>query len=81
MIRQMPIYEFMEFKNRIEKATGFACFETQPDDQAVFYGTSSKFDDFKTAVGKELSTGSIAFLMDTGKKFMYSILADKWYEI
>ena len=81
MLAQMPIHEFMEFKNRVEKNTGFACYETQPDDQAVWYGLSSDFNDFKTEVGNELSTGNIAFLMDTGKKHMYSRKTHQWYQI
>lgn len=81
MIQLMPISEFNGFKNRVEKATGFTCFETQPDDQTVWYGTSDKFDDFKEMVGEEFPTGTIAYLMDTSKKNMYSKTKKQWYVI
>lgn len=73
--------EFLEFKNSIAASTGFTAYEVNPGDQQTWFGTSSKFEDFKTAVEGKLNTGTIAFLMDTGKKYMYSTYTEAWYQV
>ena len=73
--------EMLEFKKQLEEDTGFVCYEVQPGDQTTFFGTSDKFDDFKTAVGDLFNTGTICFLMDTGKRYMYSKYSNVWYQL
>lgn len=73
--------ELRELKNQIEEETGFVCYEVTPGDQTTFFGTSDMFDDFKTAVGNLFNTGTIAYLMDNGAKYMYSKYKDTWYEL
>lgn len=73
--------EMLEFKKELEADTGFVCYEVQPGDQVTFFGTSDKFDDFKTAVGSLFNTGTIALLIDTGAKYMYSKYKNTWYEL
>lgn len=73
--------ELLQFKKDLEADTGFVCYEVQPGDQTTFYGTSDMFDDFKTAVGTMFNTGTIAFLIDIGEKFMYSKYKDEWFEL
>lgn len=81
MTNTLWIDEFKDSKDEIEEDTGFVCYESMPGDQLVFYGTSDKLDEFKTAIGTNAPTGSIAMAMDTGKKYMYSALKDAWYEL
>lgn len=73
--------DLIKFKKDLEEETGFASYETMPGDQTTFFGTSSKFDDFKTAVADKFNTGTIAYLMDTSKKYMYSRYTNTWYEL
>ena len=73
--------ELRALKNQIEEETGFICYEVQPGDQTTFFGTSDKLNDFKEAVGNKFNTGSIAYCMDTGDKYMYSKYKDTWYSI
>lgn len=75
------IDEFNDIKKTIEEDTGFVCYEAMPGDQIAWYGTSDYFDDFKTAIGANCPTGSIAYTMDDGKKYMYSALKNTWYEM
>ena len=71
--------EMLAFKKELEEETGFVCYEVQPGDQVTFFGTSDKFDAFKTAVGDLLDTGTIAYLMDNCDSYMYSKYKDTWY--
>ncbi len=73
--------EMLELKKQIEEETGFVCYEVQPGDQTTFFGTSDMFNDFKTIVGNLFNTGTIAFLMDNGAKYMYSKYKNTWYEL
>ena len=73
--------DMLDFKKELEEETGFVCYEVQPGDQTTFFGTADKFEDFKEAIGQIFNTGTIAFLMDTGKRYMYSKYKDNWYEI
>lgn len=73
--------DLIKFKKELEEETGFVCYEVQPGDQTTFFGTSSKFDDFKDAVSDKFNTGTIAYLMDTSKKHMYSGYTNTWYEL
>lgn len=73
--------DMLDFKKQLEEDTGFVCYEVQPGDQTTFFGTSDMFNDFKTAVGNLFNTGTIAYLMDNGAKYMYSKYKDTWYEL
>lgn len=70
-------------RKQIEEETGFACYEnpSMSGAQFIFYGTSDKFDDFKTLAGNHFSTGTVASLMDNGKMYMYSAYKNQWYEM
>ena len=76
----MDTIDFLELCATVEIATGFKCYEGQPGDQQVWYGTSDKFDAFKSAVGNRLPTGSVAFLIDTKTKAFYSKFKNAWYQ-
>lgn len=73
--------ELRELKNQIEEETGFVCYEVQPGDQTTFFGTSDMFNDLKTLVANKFNTGTIAFCMDNGAKYMYSKFKNTWYEL
>lgn len=73
--------ELRELKNQIEEETGFVCYEVQPGDQTTFFGTSDMFNDLKTLVANKFNTGTIAYLMDNGGKYMYSKFKNTWYEL
>lgn len=73
--------DLIKFKKDLEEETGFVCYEVQPGDQTTFFGTSSKFDDFKELIADKFNTGTIAYLMDTSKKYMYSRYTNTWYEL
>lgn len=72
--------DFLEFKNTIAEETGFTSYEVNPGDQQTWFGTSTKFETFKTAADGKLNTGTVVYLMDTGKKYMYSAFTENWYE-
>lgn len=73
--------DLIKLKKDLEEETGFVSYEVMPGDQTTFFGTSAKFDDFKTAVADKFNTGTIAYLMDTSKKYMYSRYTNTWYEL
>ena len=73
--------DLLDFKKEIEEETGFVCYEVQPGDQTTFFGISDEFDDFKELVEDKFNTGTIAFLMDTSKRYMYSRYTNTWYEL
>lgn len=73
--------ELRELKNQIEEETGFVCYEVQPGDQTTFFGTSDMFNDLKILVSNKFNTGTIAFCMDNGAKYMYSKFKNTWYEL
>ena len=73
--------DLIKFKKELEEETGFASYEVTPGDQTTFFGTSSKFDDFKELIADKFNTGTIAFLMDTSKRYMYSRYTNTWYEL
>lgn len=75
--------EFLEFKTQIEETTGYTCYEVNPGDQQTWYGTSDKLAELKTALEESgiLNTGTIIFVMDTTKKYMYSAYKEAWYEL
>ena len=73
--------DLIKFKKDLEEDTGFVSYEVMPGDQTTFFGTSSKFDDFKELIADKFSTGTIAYLMDTSKKYMYSRYTNTWYEL
>lgn len=73
--------EMLKLKKRIEAETGFVCYEVQPGDQTIFYGTSDKLQEFKTLVADKFDTGTIVFTMDDCIKQMYSKYKNLWYEI
>lgn len=78
---KISIDDFHDLMLDIEADTGFVCYETMPGDQKVWYGTSGKFDDFKTAAADALETGTIVFIIDTNKRYCYSSYTETWYEI
>jgi len=83
MIREGSIMynsEMREFKKQLEEDTGFVCYEVQPGDQTVFYGTSDKLADFIEAVGDRFNTGTIVYCVDTGATKIYSKYKDQWYD-
>ena len=73
--------DMFNFKQQVEEETGFACYEVTPGDQSVWYGLSSDFDDFKTMLENLFPTGTIAYLMDTGKRYMYHRKANTWFQL
>lgn len=73
--------EMREFKDEVEAATGFVAYETQPGDQCVWYGTSDKYEDFVEMMADKFNTGTIAYLIDTGDRYMYSKYKDTWYQL
>ena len=73
--------DMRNLKDEIEEATGFVCYETQPGDQAVWYGTSDQYNTFKEMLGDLFNTGTIAYLIDTGARYMYSKFKDTWYQL
>ena len=83
MVREGSIMynsEMREFKKQLEEDTGFVCYEVQPGDQTVFYGTSDKLVDFREAVGDRFNTGTIVYCVDTGTTKIYSKYKDQWYD-
>lgn len=70
-----------ELLMEIEKETGFVSYEnaSMAKPQYAFYGTSDKFNDFKTMIAGKVGTGTIAYLIDTGESHMYSAYKDTWY--
>lgn len=73
--------EWIALKRQIKNSTGFVNYENQAVDQPTWYGTSDKFDEFKSMIGTNVETGNIAYVMDTGKKYMYSEYKNDWYAI
>lgn len=71
--------DLLEFKKQLKEATGFVFYEVQPGDQTTFYGTSDKFEEFKELVGDRFNTGSLAYIIDTAKKYCYSQYKNQWY--
>lgn len=70
-----------ELRKQIAEETGFECYENEnmTSAQPIWYGTSDKFDDFKTLVGNLPSTGTVVDLMDTGVMYIYSQYKETWY--
>lgn len=72
-----------ELLKQIEEETGFHSYEASINygvkGQLMFYGTSDKFNDFKTLAGNNFATGTIVYLLDTGDSYMYSKFKDTWY--
>ena len=68
-------------KQLIEDETGFACYEGQSGDQTTFFGTSDKYDEFVELADENMFTGTVAFCMDTGDKYMYSAFTKEWYKL
>lgn len=68
---------------QIEEETGFACYENpmMSGAQFIFYGTSDKFDDFKTLATGNVRTGTVASVMDSGEMYIYSAYSETWYEM
>lgn len=80
----MAGYEMNKFdalKIEVESDTGFKCYEGTPGSQVVWYGTSDQLEAFETLVNGKISTGTIAFTMDDGEKYMYSAKTEMWYEL
>lgn len=75
------LIDYMELTQAIEHDTGFACYEGQPGNQTVFYGTSDMFNDFKQMAGDHFDTGTVVFTMDDSAKYMYSSFKKQWYAI
>ena len=71
--------DFDALLDEVAQTTGFVCYETQPGNQLVFYGTSDKLSEFKTKVGNVLPTGTIAYTIDDGETTMYSRFKEAWY--
>ena len=80
----MAGYEMSTFdalKLEVESDTGFRCYEGTPGSQVVWYGTSDQLDVFETMTTGKVNTGTIAFTMDDGGKYMYSAKTETWYEL
>ena len=71
--------DFDALMERVARETGFVCYETQPGNQLVFYGTSDKLAEFKSLVKNILPTGTTAFTMDDGETTFYSRYKEAWY--
>lgn len=71
--------DFIKLQKEVEETTGFKCYEGQPGDQQIWYGTSDKLASFKLLVNKKLPTGSVAYLIDTKTKLFYSNYKNAWY--
>ena len=76
----MSLDSYKEFKKSVKAATGFTCYENQPGDQPAWYGTNSKFEEFKTMVANKIDTGTVVLVLDTGKRYVYSDYTGEWYE-
>ena len=78
----MPTKElihFEELKAKIEKETGFYCFEDSLNVQPVFYGLSANFSSFKDLVKDYIKTGTMVVLIDTGASHMWSAVTKAFY--
>lgn len=75
----MDTIDFITLQTQVETETGFKCYEGQPGDQQVWFGTSDKFDAFKALVAKKIPTGSVAYLVDNQTKKFYSKFKNTWY--
>lgn len=73
--------EFDSLKLEAETTLGFKCYEDAKSHQNCWFGTSDKFDEFKTLVEGKVETGAVAYTMDDGKKYMYSAYMETWYEM
>lgn len=70
--------EFDNLKSTVEAATGYKCYEQQPGNQTVWYGTADMFDRFCELVNDKLQTGSIAIILD-GPTKKWSAFTKQWY--
>lgn len=77
----MSMDSFLALKKEVTTNTGFVCYENVPESQICWYGTSDKFDEFKELVEGYTQTGAIAVMIDTKKKYMYSLFKNAWYEM
>lgn len=77
----MDTIKFNELQAAVEDATGFKCYEGQPGEQSCWFGLSNSFDNFKSMVANKIQTGTIAYLMDTKVKYIYSNQSKSWYEV
>lgn len=75
----MNIIQIQNLLASIENATGYHAYETSNQNQLVFYGTSAKFNDFKTLASTNFETGTIVIFVDTGASKMYSKYGNTWY--
>lgn len=71
--------DFDALMEQVATQTGFVCYETQPGNQLVFYGTSDKLAEFKTLIGNTLPTGTAVYTMDDGETAFYSRYKEAWY--
>lgn len=71
--------DFAEKKIEIERKTGFVCYEDAAGHQNVWYGTSDKFDEFKTLVNNYINTGDMVMLIDTQVSKIYSKFKNMYY--
>lgn len=69
----------IDMRIKIEKETGFLCYEKQSTSQKVFFGTSDKLAEFKALAEPVVPTGTIAYCMDTGTQQMWSAFKKLWY--
>lgn len=71
--------DFDALMERVARETGFVCYETQPGNQLVFYGTSDMLADFKSLVGNILPTGTVVYTMDDEEVIIFSRYKEAWY--
>lgn len=70
--------EFIELKARIEKETGFTCYDN-PNAQMVFFGTSKMLSKFKELAEPYISTGTMAYCIDTKEQQIWSAFEKAWF--
>ena len=71
--------EFNELRKKIEKETGFSCYEPTRAEQIVFYGVTENFENFSDMVKDYIPSGTVAYLMDTKTNKMWDDFSQKWW--
>lgn len=70
--------EFNELKVEVSKETGFVCYDPVGSQQ-TWFGPSANIDAFKKKVLGKVPTGTVLYLVDTKKSYMYLETDNSWY--
>lgn len=70
--------EFIELKDKIEKETGFTCYDN-PNSQIVFFGTSRMLPKFKQIAEPAIPTGTMVYCIDTKDQQIWSAFEKAWF--